>query len=81
MGRRGSCERWAVARIEATKLGLDTRFVVTGFAATSPHLVYETLYCARGQAENLIKAHKTHPATDRTSCRRAVANQVRLAAG
>ena len=26
----------------------------------------------------LIKAHKTHLASDRTSCRRAVANQVRL---
>ncbi len=71
-------ERRAVARIEATKLGLDIRFVVTNLAATSPRLVYETLYCARGQAENLIKAHKTHLASDRTSCRRAVANQVRL---
>ncbi len=28
--------------------------------------------------ENLIKAHKRHLASDRTSCRRAVANQVRL---
>ena len=40
--------------------------------------VYETLYCARGQAEKLIKAHKPHLASDRTSCRRAVAKQVRL---
>jgi len=71
-------ERRAVARIEATRRGLDIRFVVTNLAATSPRLVYETLYCARGQAENLIKAHKTHLASDRTSCRRAVANQVRL---
>lgn len=70
-------ERRAVARIEATRLGLDIRFVVTNLAA-SPRIVYETLYCARGQAENLIKAHKTHLASDRTSCRRAVANQVRL---
>ncbi len=73
-----SRERRAVARIEATKLGLDIRFVVTNLAAISPRVVYETLYCARGQAENLIKAHKTHLASDRTSCRRAVANQVRL---
>lgn len=37
-----------------------------------------TLYCARGQAENLIKLHKTQLASDRTSCRSPLANQVRL---
>ena len=36
------------------------------------------LYCARGQAENLIKLHKTQLASDRTSCRYPLANQVRL---
>jgi hypothetical protein len=71
-------ERRAVARIEATRLGLDIRFVVTNIEKASPRVVYEALYCARGQAENLIKAHKTHLASDRTSCRRALANQVRL---
>jgi hypothetical protein len=39
---------------------------------------YDSLYCARGQAENLIKLHKTQLASDRTSCRSALANQVRL---
>ena len=34
--------------------------------------------CARGQAKNLIKLHKTQLSSDRTSCRSAVANQVRL---
>ena len=38
----------------------------------------ETLYCARGQAENLMKLHKARLASDRTSCRSALANQVRL---
>ena len=32
----------------------------------------------RGQAENLIKAHKLHLASDRTSCTKATANQFRL---
>ena len=73
-----SCERRAVARIEATRLGLDIRFVVTNLTGTSPRVVYESLYCARGQAENWIKFHKAQLASDRTSCRRAVANQVRL---
>jgi Transposase DDE domain group 1 len=40
--------------------------------------IYDSLYCARGQAENLIKLHKTQLASDRTSCRSALANQVRL---
>jgi hypothetical protein len=71
-------ERRAIARIEATPLGLDIRFVVTNLTAVAPRVVYEDLYCARGQAENLIKAHKAHLASDRTSCRRAVANQVRI---
>lgn len=71
-------ERRAVARIEATKLGLDIRFVVTNLAYGSPEWLYDSLYCARGQAENLIKLHKTQLASDRTSCRSAVANQVRL---
>jgi hypothetical protein len=36
------------------------------------------VYCARGQAENLVKAHKRHLASDRTSCSKATANQFRL---
>ena len=40
--------------------------------------LYECLYCARGQAENLIKLHKTQLASDRTSCRSPLANQMRL---
>ena len=31
--------------------------------------LYETVYCARGQAENFIKLHKAQLASDRTSCR------------
>ena len=73
-----SHERRAVARIEATPLGLDSRFVVTNIEHGSPEWVYDSLYCARGQAENLIKLHKTQLASDRTSCRSAIANEVRL---
>ena len=71
-------ERRAVARIEATRLGLDIRFIVTNLDDGSPEWLYATLYCARGQAENLIKLHKAQLASDRTSCRSALANQVRL---
>jgi Transposase DDE domain group 1 len=71
-------ERRAIARIEATRLGLDIRFVVTNLDHGSPEWLYDSVYCARGQAENLIKLHKTQLASDRTSCRSAIANQVRL---
>jgi hypothetical protein len=72
-GRRGR----AVARIEATTLGLDIRFVVSNLEHGSPEWMYDSLCCARGQMENLIKLHKTQLASDRTSCRFAIANQVR----
>jgi hypothetical protein len=71
-------ERRVAARIEASTQGLDIRFVVTSLAKGSAEWLYDTLYCARGQAENLIKLHKSQLASDRTSCRSALANQVRL---
>ena len=71
-------ERRACARIEATVLGLDIRFVVTNLARGSAERIYDVIYCARGQAENLIKMHKSQLASDRTSCRSPIANQVRL---
>lgn len=72
------CHRRVAARIEATRKGLDIRYVVTNLPGGSPEWLYDTLYCARGQAENLIKLHKTQLASDRTSCRSPLANQVRL---
>ena len=64
----------AVARIEATRLGLDIRFVVTNVERGSPEWIYDSLYCAQGQAENLIKLYKSQLRSDRTSCRSALAN-------
>jgi len=71
-------KRRACARIEATTQGLDIRFVVTSLKTGSAEHVYETIYCARGQAENLIKLHKAQLTSDRTSCRSPLANQMRL---
>ena len=73
-----SCQRRVAARIEATTKGLDIRYVVTNIERGSAEWLYDTLYCARGQAENLIKLHKSQLASDRTSCRSPLANQVRL---
>ncbi len=74
----GGTDRRVVARIEASTMGLDIRFVVTSLKDGSAEYIYDTLYCARGQAENLIKLHKTQLKSDRTSCRSANANQMRL---
>lgn len=70
--------RRVAARIEATGNGLDIRYVVTNIGHGSAEWLYDTLYCERGQAENLIKLHKTQLASDRTSCRSPLANQVHL---
>jgi len=70
-------ERRVIARVEAGPQGADSRFVVTNLNGL-PKTIYEKVYCARGQAENLIKAHKLHLASDRTSCTKATANQFRL---
>jgi hypothetical protein len=67
-----------VARVEASAEGLDTRFIVTNLAIRNARVLYEDVYCRRGQAENHIKSWKAHLAADRTSCSKATANQFRL---
>jgi len=79
-------KRRAVARIEASashaddmpRRGIDIRYVVTSLPGSDAEHIYETIYCARGQAENLIKQHKAQLSSDRTSCRSPLANQMRL---
>ncbi len=61
-----------------TNRGADTRYIVTNITKGDPEWMYDWLYCARGQAENLIKRHKSQLASDRTSCRSPLANQFRL---
>jgi len=67
-----------IARVEAGPEGTDIRFIVTNLEGGRAKHVYERLYCARGQAENHIKAWKNHLAADRTSCHATEANQFRL---
>ena len=75
--RSWSHERRVVARLEATARGFDARYIVTSLSGEARRL-YEDIYCARGQAENLIKMHKGQLASDRTSCQSPLANQLRL---
>jgi hypothetical protein len=76
--RSWSKERRVIARVEVGPLGRDTRFIVTNLMGSRGKHLYEKLYSARGQAENHIKGWKSHLASDRTSCMRASANQMRL---
>jgi DDE family transposase len=75
--RTWQVERRVIGRIEASAQGSDSRFIVTNLKG-APRWLYESVYCQRGQAENLIKAHKLHLASNRTSCTSAMANQFRL---
>ena len=77
-----AAESWSraekvIARVEATPLGTDVRFIVTNLAGRGKTL-YEKVYCARGQAENLIKDMKRYTRSDKTACTRWEANQFRL---
>jgi hypothetical protein len=67
-----------VARVEVGAEGPDTRFIVTNLKTRNARVLYQDVYCRRGQAENHIKSWKTHLAADRTSCSKATANQFRL---
>jgi Transposase DDE domain group 1 len=66
-----------IARVEATDLGTDARFIVTNLPGRAKHL-YERVYCARGRMENLIKDMKLYTRSDKTACHRWQANQFRL---
>ena len=70
-------EERVIARVEATDLGTDTRYIVTNLSGRGKHL-YQHVYCASGCAENLIKDIKLYTRSDKTACTRWQANQFRL---
>jgi hypothetical protein len=72
-----SMKRRVIARVEATAMGTDARFIVTNLSGRAKHL-YEKVYCARGSMENLIKDMKRNTRSDKTACSRWQANQFRL---
>jgi hypothetical protein len=76
--RSWSKPRRVIARVEVGPMGRDTRYIVTNLMGGRGKHLYEKLYSARGQAENHIKAWKAHLASDRTSCSKANANQMRV---
>jgi hypothetical protein len=73
-----SRSRRVVIKVEVSEQGVNTRFVVTDMEQAHTQVLYRHIYCARGQMENEIKDHKLYLKSDRTSCHRFEANQVRL---
>jgi Transposase DDE domain group 1 len=73
-----SRSRRVVIKVEVSAQGVNTRFVVTDMEHARTKVLYQQIYCARGQAENDIKDHKRYLKSDRTSCHRFEANQFRL---
>lgn len=75
-------ERRVVIKAEVVRLPGRTprdnpRFVITNLRQ-SPRVVYERVYCARGDIENRIKELHDGLQIDRTSCCRFWANQFRV---
>ncbi len=75
--RTWSREEKVIARVEATEMGSDARFVVTSLTGRAK-VLYEKVYCARGCMENMIKDMKLYTRSDKTACSRWQANQLRL---
>lgn len=69
--------RRVILRAEASSRGVDPRYVVTNLGIGAK-AIYEGIYCPRGAMELLIKEHKRHLKSDRTSCHKFEANQFRL---
>jgi hypothetical protein len=69
--------RRVIAKAEHTAQGSNPRFVVTNLAGGA-QVLYDEVYCARGEMENRIKEQQLGLFADRTSCHDWWANQFRL---
>jgi len=67
-----------VSKVEVSDQGVNTRCVVTALEQARTKVLSLKISCARGQAENESKDHKLYLKSDRTSCHRCEANQLRV---
>lgn len=70
-------ERRLIARLEYGRQGTNPRFIVTNLDRPAEDL-YDRLYCLRGEAENRIKETQLDLFGTRTSCRKFLANWLRI---
>jgi len=69
--------RRVIVKAEHLVAGPNLRFVVTNLDG-DPQMLYDQLYCKRGEAENRIKEQQLGLFADRTSCHEFLANQFRV---
>jgi hypothetical protein len=69
--------RRVIFKAEHNAKGSNPRFVVTNMSGDSA-MLYDQVYCARGEAENRIKEQQLDLFADRTSCTNWVPNQLRV---
>jgi hypothetical protein len=69
--------RRVIIKAEHHRQGANPRFVVTNLPG-DPQVLYDDLYCQRGDMENRIKEQQLDLFADRTSCHNFGANQLRL---
>ncbi|MFH1326468.1 MAG: IS1380 family transposase [Candidatus Falkowbacteria bacterium] len=71
-------EQRVIVKVEVNEMGTNIRYIVTDLWDFRTRQLYELGYCARGGMELRIKEHKTYLKSDRTSCNKFEANQLRL---
>ena len=87
--RSWSRARRVIAKAEVSAQGDNPRFIVTNLPAQgfkddedktrfSAQRLYEELYCARGEMENVLKQQTLDMSADRMSTRHMASNQLRL---
>jgi len=69
--------RQVIAKLEVTDKGRNPRFIITNLEGDK-QVLYDDLYCARGDMENRIKEQQMGLFADRTSAHYWWANQFRL---
>ena len=70
-------KRRVIVKAEHSRRGGNPRYVVTNLAGDE-QVLYDKLYCARGDMENRIKEQQLGLFADRTSCHKWWPNQFRL---
>jgi hypothetical protein len=71
-------ERRVIAKAEYNALGANNRFIVTNITNNTAQLLYDEVYCARGDMENRIKEYQVDLFGGRMSCSAYAANQFRM---
>lgn len=71
-------EERVIVKVEVSDKGTNVRYISTNTLEYRTKQLYEVGYCARGAMELRIKDHKTYLKSDRTSCNKFEANQLRM---